>query len=169
MDAYIAKPIHAAELFATLENLAGEKPRASAESPPESGADRFDFAGLLARFGGDEQLLRKLVNVFLEDGPKLLARLRKVAATKDGNALAAAAHAVKGAVGNFGAEEIVARAKEVEGLVRGGNLPEARRAAQSLVKETACWAGALRSMLPRPEGAPARRAGRGVRNRRRKS
>ncbi|MBZ5565031.1 MAG: response regulator [Acidobacteriia bacterium] len=168
MDAYIAKPIHAAELFVTLENLGGEMAHTSAEAPPESGVDRFDFTGLLARMDGDERLLRKLVGVFLKDCPKLLARLRKAAAAKDGKALAAAAHAVKGAVGNFGAEEILARAREVEALARAGHYLEARAAAQGLEKETARWADALRKIAPRPRQPLARRSARVARHRRRK-
>ncbi len=162
MDAYLAKPIHAAELFATLENPRTEAAPAS-EKTPEPGGDHLDYAALLARMGGDEQLLRKLMNVFLKDYGKMRAKLHRAAAGKDGRALAAAAHTLKGAVSNFGGKEIVALAAEVEARARSDQLAEARAAAQRLRDETASFASALRAALP-----ASRRTARTTRNRRRK-
>jgi two-component system, sensor histidine kinase and response regulator len=53
-------------------------------------------AEALERLGGDEDLLRELCQIFLEESPKLLRTLRQAALAGDADAVMRAAHSFKG-------------------------------------------------------------------------
>jgi HPt (histidine-containing phosphotransfer) domain-containing protein len=78
---------------------------------------------------GDDALADDLVAIFLADCPGLLAALRKAVAGRDGDAIRYAAHALKGAVGNFTTGEAHAAAAAVE---RAGQYGDAAGAANGL-------------------------------------
>src|SRR5262249_12698710 len=84
-------------------------------SVSESGA-------LLGGVGGDKRLLEKPAKFFLTDLPRLLTRIRTASKAGDGEELAKAAHALKGAIGNFGAARAVTAAAELERLGKAGEL-----------------------------------------------
>ncbi len=56
---------------------------------------------LLAGFGGRADLLKHVVEVFLEDAPAILARIKEALHAGNGTEVAAAAHSLKGSVGLF--------------------------------------------------------------------
>ena len=58
---------------------------------------------MLARFGGDSELLGEVAGVFLENCPTLLGALRDAVARHDPQALQRAAHTIKGSVDYFAA------------------------------------------------------------------
>ncbi|HJY88449.1 MAG TPA: ATP-binding protein [Candidatus Acidoferrales bacterium] len=126
MDAYISKPIEPVELIETVERL-GAGP-----APPT-----LDRAAVLSRVGGDETFLRRLVKLFLSDGPKRVAMMRKALADGDAESLARAAHALKGTVGIFGAHDVVEASRHLEVLARAGDLTVAREAFAVLENELA--------------------------------
>lgn len=74
----------------------------------------FDKVWMLAQIGGDEDLLHEVAQVFLLDYPRLKEILSKALSSHDSQALHAAAHATKSAVGNFGATAAVEAAKALE-------------------------------------------------------
>lgn len=128
-------------------------------TPPET----LDRAAVLSRVGGNEKFLRKLVGIFLADCPKRLATMRKALAAHDLEALAHAAHSVKGTVGIFGAAPVVEAARNLEGLARAGDLAAARKAFAELEKELARFTPALKALVAPPAAklrrTRARRAG----------
>ena len=63
MDAYLAKPLQAAELVAALDRLA-----------PDAVIDR---ARLLERVGGDARALAEVARIFLADAPRRLREIRR--------------------------------------------------------------------------------------------
>jgi HPt (histidine-containing phosphotransfer) domain-containing protein len=89
-------------------------------SEPASSA--FNRKVALTRVGGDEELLRELIEVFLGDSPKWLDDLRKAAAGRNAVDLRRAAHTIKGAVGYFGADEASAAAERLQELGRAGDI-----------------------------------------------
>jgi CheY-like chemotaxis protein/HPt (histidine-containing phosphotransfer) domain-containing protein len=123
MDGYVSKPIRAEEL---LEALAGVAlpPAAAPPAGPAAGAPReaevFDKDEALQRVGGDVDLLRELVEVFLESCPGQLRELREAAAAGDPERMRRTAHAIKGAVSNFGARLAVEAAQRLETMDRDG-------------------------------------------------
>ncbi len=85
-------------------------------------ADAFDLAGALDRLGGDQELLRELVQFFLEDSPGLLDRLRDGLGAGHAQSVERAAHSLKGLAANFGATRAIDLAASIERLGRDGDL-----------------------------------------------
>jgi two-component system sensor histidine kinase/response regulator len=132
MDAYLAKPIHAVELFALIERLAGGKPADSDAAPPRPPS--FSAEDLLARVGGSHSLLVELVTLFAQDAPGAIAALQRTLAAADAAGLQQTAHRLRGALLNFGADTAAAAALEVETLARAGTLDDASTPVQRLVE-----------------------------------
>jgi PAS domain S-box-containing protein len=126
MDDYIAKPIDDAVLARVLHRWV---PAAAAEPTDRSAVDA---AQLLARLGGNRQLLQEIVAVFLDDCPRLLARVREAIGDGDARALTFAAHTLKGSVSNFNAARAAAAARTLEELGRSGRLTDAPTACATL-------------------------------------
>jgi HPt (histidine-containing phosphotransfer) domain-containing protein len=143
MDGYISKPIRAADLFATIDQVMADTP---AVPQPESGAaevatETVDWAVAWESVGQDPQLLGEIVAAFRAEAPLLLADLRQAAVAGDQESLRRAAHTLKGTLRYFGAESVAELAFGVETLSRDGHLPEAIRASETL-------AGRVRGLLP---------------------
>jgi PAS domain S-box-containing protein len=135
MDAYLSKPVSFHDLYLVLADLADRmKPRSapitaeessrimSEPSPPSS---VYNPQVALTRVGGDEELLRELIEVFLSDCPKWMSDLHKAAVAGNAVDLRRAAHTIKGAVGYFGADEAGAAADRLQELGRAGDVAAA--------------------------------------------
>ncbi len=137
MDGYVAKPIRSLELEKTLSEVLGKTAPSAEVSRTADSQDGpvIDTRALLEGVGGNRQLLQKLAKLFLADLPKLLARIETASNAGDGEELAKAAHALKGAVGNFGAAKAVEAAAELERLGKAGELSSAEKAWTALELE----------------------------------
>jgi signal transduction histidine kinase/HPt (histidine-containing phosphotransfer) domain-containing protein len=82
----------------------------------------FDRESALAVAGGDAQLLKELAELFLQEYPRLIADLRTAVRERDAKKLNAGAHALKGAVANFGARAAVEAALWLEARGRAGEM-----------------------------------------------
>ncbi|HMC82772.1 MAG TPA: response regulator, partial [Candidatus Polarisedimenticolia bacterium] len=93
MDGYLSKPVRAQTLYELIEDSGRPHPGTSPEASGSrsSGAD-LDEIALLAGVGGDRRLLRELVDLFLVDSPKLLAKIARAVKGRDAATLARAAH-----------------------------------------------------------------------------
>jgi HPt (histidine-containing phosphotransfer) domain-containing protein len=80
---------------------------------------------LVDDMGGDMEVVRELLQSFLEEAPKLLAEGRQAAAAGDAPALQRAFHTLKSTSATFGAMELSAAAKAIEHAARGGALATA--------------------------------------------
>jgi two-component system sensor histidine kinase/response regulator len=130
LDACIAKPFQDEELFRTVENLCavGVASTGAGPSTPENGAlaaGAFSADDLLRRVGGNPKMLRDLAKIFLEDTPKRRSAIRKAIAAQDGEALARAAHALRGSVAMLGASEIAEDVRKIEAMGRSERIAEA--------------------------------------------
>jgi signal transduction histidine kinase/CheY-like chemotaxis protein len=110
MDDYLTKPLQVAALARALEKwiATGEPSPAAhpAPPPPAHEAPVLDTQRLQEfREYDDEELTmtREVIGLFLADTPPRLDALEAAAAQGDAAALAATAHAIKGAAGNIGA------------------------------------------------------------------
>jgi HPt (histidine-containing phosphotransfer) domain-containing protein len=92
----------------------------------------FDRQAALARVGDDEELLVELVKIFLDDYPHSLSDIEEAVARQDPPKLERAAHTLKGAVANFGAEPVVRQAYALERLGRMGDLSLANESLHQL-------------------------------------
>jgi PAS domain S-box-containing protein len=150
MDAYVSKPLRSEELFSAIEQLCAPTGqaaggRASARAPAP--VQKVDRAALLANFGGKASLLADVVGVFLTDVPAMLERLRT--AVRAGNApdVAAAAHAIKGAVGLFSQGEAFDSAGRLEQAARADDLSSARSACADLEGAVSRLSEELRDLI----------------------
>jgi HPt (histidine-containing phosphotransfer) domain-containing protein len=87
---------------------------------------KLDCAIALERLGGDEELLREVAKLFLEEYPQLMREIRMAADNRDPDALQRAAHSMKGSVSNFGADGVYQAAFALEMVGRAGDLSTAR-------------------------------------------
>lgn len=88
-------------------------------------AQLFDREAALARVGDDEELLTELIKIFLDDYPNSMSAIDEAVAKHDPSRLERAAHTLKGAVANFGADAVVKEAYELEQQGRSGDLSHA--------------------------------------------
>ena len=103
----------------------------------------LDEAALLALVGGDEELMREIIALYLVEYPRLLRDIRAAAASGDARALELSAHALKGSVGNMAASRASEAARELETLARADQLPAARGVLITLERELARLQNAL--------------------------
>lgn len=113
MDDYVSKPIRAQELFETLRKLFGGADTSS-PPPPAAKSGPLDWSAALEAVQGDQDILREVTVVFLEECPRLLARIRAAIDQQDAAGLRLAAHTLKGALHHFGAVPATALAESLE-------------------------------------------------------
>jgi two-component system sensor histidine kinase/response regulator len=117
MDDYRAKPVRAQE--------AGDSPE----------TEDIDWAVALQRVGGDRELLRELLEVYLDECPRWLAQLHAALAGHDEAGVRRLAHTIKGSMGQFGAQAAFLAAQRLEMLGQDGTLAGAPEACVALEKE----------------------------------
>jgi CheY-like chemotaxis protein len=88
---------------------------------------------LMARMGGDEALLRRLVHTFLTNYPSQLSDLQEAIDTRDADRLRRRAHTLRGAMSLFAASEAAEAARKLEKAadLGGPAIDEAFRALQA--------------------------------------
>jgi PAS domain S-box-containing protein len=128
MDDYVSKPVNPKELIEAIERRLGGKGAskagpAGARAIPQSKV--FDRAALLERAEGDEELLKTIVRVFLEDAPRQIAALREALARADAVGLQRQAHCLKSASGSAGATAMQEVAFQIEAAGESGGLEKA--------------------------------------------
>ena len=79
----------------------------------------------LERIGGDEELLKEIAVLFLDDYPNLIADIREACRSRNARSLERAAHTLKGSISNFGAERAQNAALELEMIGRNGAIQDA--------------------------------------------
>jgi two-component system, sensor histidine kinase and response regulator len=134
MDGYLAKPVRFSDLEQTLATLSSGNP-----SLKEAALAPFSWnrAEALGRLGGDEDLLRELCQIFLEESPKILRKLRQALAEGDAGAVMRAAHSLKGEVGYLGAGGASQAARQLEDMGRENKLVTAPETLILLEREIA--------------------------------
>src|SRR6266852_1844795 len=136
MDAYVAKPVEAEELFATIEQLASGKKREDAEERPrEASADVLDRDTVFTRVGGDPELLLEMVSVFRDESAKLLHEIRRGVSRRDSTAVERAAHSLKGALAALAARAASEAALRLESIGRERDLSGVDEALSALEHE----------------------------------
>ena len=89
----------------------------------EPAVDEGTLRGLLDDMGGDREVVKELIQSFLEEGPKLLAEGRAALMAGDTAEVQRAYHTLKSTAATFGAMTLANRAKDVEQMARSGAMP----------------------------------------------
>jgi two-component system sensor histidine kinase/response regulator len=134
MDGYITKPIRFSDIEKTLSSFSSTE---SASVPSPSGKIPWGKAEALERLGGDENLLREVCRIFLDESPNLLRKLQEAIADTDAEAVMRAAHSLKGELGYLGAPEAAQAARELEDMGHEKNLSRAPELFTLLERELA--------------------------------
>jgi two-component system, sensor histidine kinase and response regulator len=146
MDGYITKPIRFSDIEKTLSSFSSAQ---SVSTPSPSGKKPWVKAEALERLGGDEDLLRQICRIFLDESPNLLRKLQEAIADTDAEAVMRAAHSLKGELGYLGAPEAAQAARELEDMGHEKNLSGAPELFTVLERELA----GLHLALKEPAGA----------------
>ena len=93
---------------------------------PSRSEAMLDRAEVLRHVGGDEELLREMVQVFLDECPRLVADVREGITRGDGVKLKRSAHKLRGALSIFGVPETCAAVEQLETLGRAADLANAQ-------------------------------------------
>jgi two-component system sensor histidine kinase/response regulator len=128
-DGFVPKPVTPDSLAGILlkrhPSCASKKTQKSA-APPEDPAI-LDYQQLVQRLLGDKELANLLLNQFLEDIPKQLARLESALKSGDLETALRINHTIKGAAANLNAEEIHQLALLNKETLKGKDLPGAEK------------------------------------------
>ena len=107
MDAYVTKPVHVPALLKMIEAVGGGSSMniELAGEGASMGAQlrQLDESLALSRVGGDVDLLKEVIELFLDDYPSTLEKIKSAVAASDASALEHSAHSLKGSVSTFGA------------------------------------------------------------------
>lgn len=90
--------------------------------------DVMDVEEALERLGNDEELLREIVQIYLEDSPELVEKIHDSVSGGDAAALQRAAHSLKGLAATLSAHDVVGAAIKLEHLGAARNFGEAVKA-----------------------------------------
>ena len=132
MDGYVPKPINSKQLFELIAGVCSAGLKSSLGAKLGISHEILDESALLVRFEGEGDLLRDVVNLFLEDCPKLMDGIRGAVERSDAHGLERAAHKLKGTVANFSARASYDAALRLEAMGREGHLETARDALGAL-------------------------------------
>lgn len=180
MDEYISKPLSADRLREVVRSLARSlkpddepvfpRPRGTdtdTESATESDAQEaldeesqareptpsIDRDALMTQVESDADLLRTLLELFEVDRPVLLGAVQGALENDDADALATAAHTMKGSLGVFGAEPARALAALLEELGREGDVAAGKEHYAEFEQAVLDAEVALRGILGELEGS----------------
>jgi signal transduction histidine kinase/FixJ family two-component response regulator/HPt (histidine-containing phosphotransfer) domain-containing protein len=164
MDGYVSKPIQPQKLYDAIAELA-PAPRApdraaasatgamlridaavdSPVSAPSNGSESvtIDWEEALVHTGGDRNLMRTMIDVFLTESPRMLEEARQALAARDAPRLRRAGHSIKGSCGYFAAKRAFDAALFVERLGEQGDFASAAAALAELDDQIACLQPAL--------------------------
>ena len=113
-------------------------------SPSDVDAEVWSPAAMVERLGGDEELARQLITLFLGEYPKLMDNLRQSVSGGQSDAIRRAAHAAKGCIANFvEAGGPQATAFRIEQLGTSGALNEIPHLVSQLERELDALARAM--------------------------
>lgn len=128
MDDYVTKPIRWPDLQRALDAVMTNKSSSSSistnlSSPSKEGILDWDEA--LKAVDGNPELMREVLDAFLQEWPVLLTNLDQAIATSDTSSLIRAAHTLKGCLGVFGQTEARELARRIEEFGESGQCDQA--------------------------------------------
>ncbi len=138
MDDYVSKPVKPERLEAAIGRFTGL--RAVEQETRDTGSVGAIDPKIIAGFReldieGEESILAKLIDVFIENTPRVLKEARAALANRMSPQLERAAHTLKGSCSNFGAERMRSACEKLEALAREGDLEHAKESIDLIEKE----------------------------------
>lgn len=131
MDQYISKPIDVTELIEKVENSVREvphsigptkKPVNMSTSDKANSSVTINFDNALKRIRGDMELLRDMIQFFLEDYSGLVDDCKRAASASELPELQRSAHSLKGIAANIDATDLTSKALAIETAASEGRV-----------------------------------------------
>ena len=124
MDAYLSKPINTQQLLDIIELLTGSRGETPLQAPPGEAMNKeiLDKKAILAAFEGDDELIKEVLGLFLQECPRQMSAIREAVDSHDAERIFRAAHSLKGSLSNFAAAGAFQSAQYLERLGREGEL-----------------------------------------------
>ncbi|KJU82904.1 two-component hybrid sensor and regulator [Candidatus Magnetobacterium bavaricum] len=140
MNGYISKPISITSLIEVIEQHAPVERAPTPDSPQvqvvadtevssevaTDPAKVFDREDVFNRLNGDEELMRKIFDVFALDAPRQMEILKKALEANDATTVERQAHSIKGMAANVGGNLAKNEAMRMEIAARKLNLSKAQ-------------------------------------------
>jgi signal transduction histidine kinase/CheY-like chemotaxis protein len=153
MDGYISKPISPAKLHAEIERFTRPQELTPRVAPSPSAEDSLDWQAALANLEGDNNLLRELALLFLDDLPQQMEALHHAVDNGRSHDLERLAHRLKGSVGNFAAKPAFDTASRLEEFARQEDSQQIPQAMNVLEDEIQRVREALERWVHKPPGS----------------
>jgi CheY-like chemotaxis protein/HPt (histidine-containing phosphotransfer) domain-containing protein len=138
MDDYVSKPVKPEHLQAALHRFTSLRPP-QRQRPAEGEAGVISLNALAGfremEVEGEEGILGRLIEVFLENTPRVLEEARGALASHLSPQLQRAAHTLSGSCSNFGAVRMRERCEQLEKLARLGELEGAEELIAEIERE----------------------------------
>ena len=147
MDDYLSKPIRINELTSRLITLFGSPTYDADELSAEQNSVSIDWSDAIDAAGGDESLLKEIIQAFLGDLPRLREATRQAADSQDANALQKAAHELKGSLLFLNVRRPIEQAESIESLAAGGDLSNVNPALSAMETEITVLSKALKDFV----------------------
>jgi two-component system sensor histidine kinase/response regulator len=141
MDDHITKPIRPGPLEQALLRWGNVTSHAAVEPKPEPNGNRqtegpaFDRNRLLESCGNDLLLVHEILEIAIENIPRLLDRIESAIASRDSTVLAAEAHGLKGTFLTLEATPLADACQELNGLARCQSFDSAESSARLVTEQ----------------------------------
>ncbi len=128
MDDYLSKPFTPGQLAQLLKrwlkrsDMAKTSDKISTETRTDNGDDLWQRERVLQTVGGNLQLLEEIIQLFRERLPTALDSTEKAIHSQDAAALESSAHALKGLLRHFAADQLTELGQTLEDQGRKGEL-----------------------------------------------
>ena len=107
----------------------------------------FDPTQAMANMGGSDDLLRRMMRLFIEDAAGHLDTVRTATRQKNGRRVQRAAHTLKGVSANFAAEKVIQSAVALERAGAEERVEDFERLEQSLEEHLDALVASFRRYL----------------------
>ncbi|MFK7160913.1 response regulator [Marinospirillum sp. MEB164] len=138
MNGYITKPLETKKFYAELEKIAAQRQPSARVASPETSTNLrsatrptpsmkldFDWQEAVQQLGEDEELLKEVLDLFLQGLDAQRAELAEAVQQQDYPRIGQLAHTLKGLLATFAAHEAKALAQEMEATAKAGQASEA--------------------------------------------
>jgi PAS domain S-box-containing protein len=126
MNDFVSKPFKKQDL---LEAINGQISIYTNNDSESSGllrnSDELNVSDALERLGGDEELLREIWEIFIQDCPETMKKLKQTLETRDAGLSERHAHTLKSTAGNIGADLMKETALQIELAAREKHVDKA--------------------------------------------
>ncbi len=107
----------------------------------------FDKDNALNIIGGDEDLLRDIVEIFITDIPQQISEIKEAVNSCNADALQESSHKLKGAVSNFGEIATFKTAFKLETMGKENRLENVEQVYDTLVKDVESLVNELKEII----------------------